>query len=325
MEGGWASLILGVVLGLAINECGEVSPWLARRLVRWAADVRYPGRAEELEAVIHDRPGKLFKLFTAFGFVCAALVYRATRRRSAHRMSLAGRLAVRLSVAGLAPILFLGQLILVALLPSEIPRVHYYVPIGRSSSGFALHEGLVPSPAVLVTLVVVMYLVTQLAFLLAPRLLLPVSATIVMFLGVGLESSLKPDLWAMYGSTTTHLAGVFPIDWSMFIGSMFLVMLPAFWLAKRLASMSPLASVTLSMMMVMASAAGSVGLGSWVSTFDRISYSTFVGLCSLAHGGVLGLGAGACVGISWLIFNAMKERWWSTTSAVETGTSESYP
>lgn len=78
MSGGWWGLVAAVVLGLIINECGELSPWLAQKLVRWAARVRYPTRVEELSALIAERPGKLFKLVTASGFACAALTYRVT-------------------------------------------------------------------------------------------------------------------------------------------------------------------------------------------------------------------------------------------------------
>jgi membrane protein YdbS with pleckstrin-like domain len=78
--------ILGsVLLGLVVNEFSDVSPWLGRWLVRWSARVRYGDvpraeiRAEELEAVINDRPGKLFKLGTGLRFALSALVVRARR------------------------------------------------------------------------------------------------------------------------------------------------------------------------------------------------------------------------------------------------------
>ena len=83
-----------VILGLAINECSEVSPWCARKLVRWSAHCRYADparadvRAEELSALIDDRPGKLFKLITALGLAVAAVTVsarRAVTRRSAER------------------------------------------------------------------------------------------------------------------------------------------------------------------------------------------------------------------------------------------------
>ncbi|MEV0676340.1 hypothetical protein AB0I60_07420 [Actinosynnema sp. NPDC050436] len=102
----WLNVVMGISLGLVANEVGEVSPWLARRLVRWAAEIRYPGRAEEFEAVINDRPGKLFKLATAVGFACAALTYRLTRRRSALRWSTTGKALLWLGCSALAGVLF---------------------------------------------------------------------------------------------------------------------------------------------------------------------------------------------------------------------------
>lgn len=71
-------VLAGIVLGLAVNECCDVSPWLARRLVRWSGRRRYRNprraeiRAEELVCLIDVRPGKLFKLITALGFVVSA-------------------------------------------------------------------------------------------------------------------------------------------------------------------------------------------------------------------------------------------------------------
>jgi len=57
-------ILLAIITGLAVNECSEMSPWAARKLVRWSAHPRYapPSRAEELAALIDDRPGRLFKL-----------------------------------------------------------------------------------------------------------------------------------------------------------------------------------------------------------------------------------------------------------------------
>lgn len=75
-----ASIVMTVVLGLTINECCEISPWAARALVKWSARCRYANnperagiRAIELAALIDVRPGKIFKLLTACGFVTAAL------------------------------------------------------------------------------------------------------------------------------------------------------------------------------------------------------------------------------------------------------------
>jgi hypothetical protein len=78
-------IVLVVILGLLINECSEVSPWAARKLVRWAARHRYANptrtdiRAEELAGLIDVRPGKLFKLVTALGFVVAAAIICVAR------------------------------------------------------------------------------------------------------------------------------------------------------------------------------------------------------------------------------------------------------
>ncbi|MEU8380154.1 hypothetical protein [Streptosporangium sp. NPDC048865] len=72
-------IVFAVLSGLLVNECCEIAPWAARRLVRWSARLRYRDaeqaevRAEELSAFINDRPGKLFKLVTALGFVMSAM------------------------------------------------------------------------------------------------------------------------------------------------------------------------------------------------------------------------------------------------------------
>lgn len=81
-------IIVSIIISLVANECCEVSPWAALRLVRWAARRRYDdparadARAEELAALIEDRPGKLFKLLTACGFAIAAISF-LTRRATA--------------------------------------------------------------------------------------------------------------------------------------------------------------------------------------------------------------------------------------------------
>lgn len=75
-------ILITIIVSLAVNECCDVSPWAARKLVRWAARRRYAPpsraevRAEELAALINDRPGRLFKLITALGFAAAAIVKR---------------------------------------------------------------------------------------------------------------------------------------------------------------------------------------------------------------------------------------------------------
>jgi hypothetical protein len=75
-----AEILLGTGTGLLANELCEFGPWCARKLVRWSAFRRYtdPGRAEtraeELTALINDRPGNLFKLITAVRFAADAII-----------------------------------------------------------------------------------------------------------------------------------------------------------------------------------------------------------------------------------------------------------
>ncbi|MEU4511757.1 hypothetical protein AB0G05_19875 [Nonomuraea wenchangensis] len=75
-------IILGILLGLVVNEACDISPWLAGKLVKKAAHLKYRDperaatRAEELAAVVAERPGKLFKLATAMAFAAGALVTR---------------------------------------------------------------------------------------------------------------------------------------------------------------------------------------------------------------------------------------------------------
>jgi DNA-binding transcriptional MerR regulator len=79
-------MAFAIVSGLLINECCDISPWLAVRLMRWAARLRYRGateratvRSEELAALIQDRPGNLFKLLTAIGFTLHTVLIAALR------------------------------------------------------------------------------------------------------------------------------------------------------------------------------------------------------------------------------------------------------
>jgi hypothetical protein len=75
----WPEIFVSLGFGLALTELTDMSPWLARRLVRWAARTWSTepevaaGYAEEWTAIITERPGKLLKLLTALGFVCGAI------------------------------------------------------------------------------------------------------------------------------------------------------------------------------------------------------------------------------------------------------------
>jgi hypothetical protein len=94
------AIVISIILGLIVNECSDVCPWCARKLVRWSAYRRYTDparaatRAEELSALIDDRPGKLLKLFSALGFVGSALLV-VCRRGLARRLDPDTRRAVR--------------------------------------------------------------------------------------------------------------------------------------------------------------------------------------------------------------------------------------
>ncbi|MEV5541999.1 DUF5931 domain-containing protein [Saccharopolyspora shandongensis] len=89
--------VAALVSGLLINECSDISPWLANKLVRWAARHQYAGspraevRAEEWASLIADRPGKLFKLMTAVSFAVVAVTRRVTSRSSGQRRALRAR------------------------------------------------------------------------------------------------------------------------------------------------------------------------------------------------------------------------------------------
>lgn len=91
--------VLAVLAGLVASECTELVSWLAARLMAWAVRHRYRDplragvRAEELQAVLADRPTKLLKLATATGF--AAVTLTAQAGRGAQSLATAGRRILR--------------------------------------------------------------------------------------------------------------------------------------------------------------------------------------------------------------------------------------
>ncbi|NJC13027.1 hypothetical protein F4558_002853 [Micromonospora profundi] len=107
-------IIASFVFGLAVNEMTDLSPWAARRLVRWAAyhwttDPEIAaGYAEEWTAIVEERPGKLFKLATAVQFAIGAA------GRAAPRTATAIKFAVRRELASV-----------------EIQEARSAVPLGR--------------------------------------------------------------------------------------------------------------------------------------------------------------------------------------------------
>lgn len=143
MSGGWWELVAVVVLGLAINECGELSPWLARKLIRWAARVRYPTRVEELSALIAERPGKLFKLVTASGFACAALRYRVMHRKTAPVHSVTSRFWTGLGSALVAGVLMSGEILLTVVIIDGMPDLLLSIILGAIAAFVTAAELLV--------------------------------------------------------------------------------------------------------------------------------------------------------------------------------------
>jgi hypothetical protein len=110
-----SEILIGIILGLLVNECCEVSPWLARNLVRWSARRRYANprraeiRAEELVGLIDARPGKLFKLVTALGFVITATAIflgRCVADRTPDKLKRSIRATVTSSVRPAAPMFY---------------------------------------------------------------------------------------------------------------------------------------------------------------------------------------------------------------------------
>jgi len=93
-----AEILLAIVLGLVVNECSDVSPWCARRLMRLSARLRYAElerrriRSDEWVALVDERPGKLLKLLTGTRFFVAALL-ASTRRAAGRRVRRIARTA----------------------------------------------------------------------------------------------------------------------------------------------------------------------------------------------------------------------------------------
>ncbi len=70
---------VALLVPMAVAECGEVSPWLAKRLLGWAARrLRSPEKTtrytEEWLADLELVPGKITKLGWAIGIACTATI-----------------------------------------------------------------------------------------------------------------------------------------------------------------------------------------------------------------------------------------------------------
>lgn len=157
-------LVVAVALGLVIGEFSELSPWMAHKLIRWAARVRYPTRVEELSALIAERPGKLFKLVTASGFACAALTYRVTHRKTVPVRSMTSRFWIGLGSALVTGVLLIGEVLLAGAVANATVELSVVIILGAIAAFVTAAELLVSTrlPAGWATAVVsfALYLVT---------------------------------------------------------------------------------------------------------------------------------------------------------------------
>lgn len=137
-------ILLAVISGLTINEFSDLSPWAARKLVRWSAHRRYTDsrraldRADELAAVIDVRPGKLLKVGTALGFVVVAITFCICRAIASRTPTTIRRAIARLSprvpvVAGHG--WYLDELRTVLRLDTPSPEAHEHRRIVATRDG----------------------------------------------------------------------------------------------------------------------------------------------------------------------------------------------
>ena len=145
-------ITFAIISGLLINEATDICPWIAIRLTRWAARLRYPHaperaatRVEELAALINDRPGKLFKLFTALGFAVHALVVVGRNRQLAGLpgWGAAAKRTVDVGIAAVALVVTLPLWLLVALairLTSPGPVFFHQERVTKDGRIFRMHK-----------------------------------------------------------------------------------------------------------------------------------------------------------------------------------------
>lgn len=94
------SYVGGLIVGLLLNESGDISPWLARGVIRWSAR-RVPDAElardyeEEWTALLSERPGKLLKLIYSLTFIWPARLCPSgclRDRKPTHRLTRSGLL-----------------------------------------------------------------------------------------------------------------------------------------------------------------------------------------------------------------------------------------
>jgi hypothetical protein len=104
-------ILIGIGLGLMVNEFCDLSPWIARKLVAVAARLRYGTtdraieRREIFASYINDRPGKLFKLLTALAFLGVGILAFLRRRESSLPLEVRWRVSDGMLACGLGAML----------------------------------------------------------------------------------------------------------------------------------------------------------------------------------------------------------------------------
>jgi len=106
-----SAILLGILATVIADQLCTTFPLLALKLARWSAACRYADnpaktelRAEELEALIKQRPGGLLKLSTALGFTIAALATASRRALGKNLVITIGRATGRAIAMGAAVI-----------------------------------------------------------------------------------------------------------------------------------------------------------------------------------------------------------------------------
>jgi hypothetical protein len=106
-----SAILLGILATVIADQLCATFPSLALKAARWSAARRYAGnpakaelRAEELEALIEQRPGGLLKLGTGLGLAIAALATASRRALGKNPVITIARATGRAIVMGAAVI-----------------------------------------------------------------------------------------------------------------------------------------------------------------------------------------------------------------------------
>jgi hypothetical protein len=141
---------------------------------------------------------------------------------------------------------------------------------------------------------------------------------IFIFANIAFLFPVLPKSIAVIGIILSTGAAIFMSDNIVLIFIyMFGLMLTGFFLTQRTLPKANLMVRTVVPMLV--STTIIAGLTIWLRFQDPTDF------LRLVLWGVLGLGTGTCIGVSWLLFRAMRTRWWSKALAAEAGTLSSDP